>query len=647
MIKGAIKILFIEDSPTDLELVKHAIKKSEIQFIEKVVETKEDFIDALTSYAPDIILSDYSLPTFNGMKALILRQELAPLVPFILVTGSNNEEVAVECIKAGADDYILKDKLARLGQAIKAVIVKYEVIISKKEAEEALRESERKFRDIVTYLDEGYYNCLIDGTLLEHNLAFNRILGFEPISDLKGTLLPDFWKEPNDRTEYLNKLMNRGFVNNYQVNAKTIHGTKIVVMASAHAVKDKNGKPERIEGTIIDITDRKKAEEELIKAKDKAEESDRLKTSFLHNISHEIRTPMNAIIGFSDLLNEPGLTTEKLKKFTDIIVQSTYQLLSIITDIVSISSIEAGHEGIVESEMNLNLKCKLLYNQFIPLALKKNLTLSYEPTLDEKEALIITDVTKVIQVLTNLLNNAFKFTGKGSIEFGYQLKKNNLEFYVKDTGIGIPHEKHNIIFERFRQVDENIARNYGGTGLGLSIAKTYVELLGGKIWLESETEDLTTGKAGGSTFFFTIPYNPINKKAVKSIIGEAQEKFSFKEEKTILIAEDEYVNYYLFEELLYGLNIKLLYARDGREAVDLFKSNPGINLVLMDIKMPVMDGLEATSIIKSINPDIPVIAQTAYGNYEERENVLINRFSAYIYKPVSKEKLLGVLRDYL
>ena len=248
-----------------------------------------------------------------------------------------------------------------------------------------------------------------------------------------------------------------------------------------------------------DITEKKQMIDELIVAKEKAEESDSLKTAFLQNISHEIRTPMNAIIGFSGFLNDQDLLPDERTEFIDIIVQNCNQLLSIITDIVTIATIESGQEEIDESETNINSICEFIHNQFFTKSQEQEISFDYTPALDDVEAQIITDEIKLKQILTNLVSNAFKFTKKGSINFGYQIIDNNLEFWVKDTGIGISEYMQENIFKRFQQVENSSTREFGGSGLGLSISKAYVELFGGKIWLISEL-----GK--GSVFYFTIPY---------------------------------------------------------------------------------------------------------------------------------------------
>ncbi|MGD0341185.1 MAG: PAS domain S-box protein [Bacteroidales bacterium] len=269
---------------------------------------------------------------------------------------------------------------------------------------------------------------------------------------------------------------------------------------------ERYSQPQKIGGKSVgrvwsfrDITSRKKAEAELIAAKEKAEESDRLKTAFLHNVSHEIRTPMNAIIGFSALINEPGLSDKDRSQYTDIIFQSSNQLLSIINDIVDLASIESGQVKLNISRINLNATLKRIYDQFSYKEVSNKLTLGFKAPLSTQDAEIMTDNTKLVQILSNLINNAFKFTIKGKISFGYELKDGFIEFFVRDTGIGIPEEHLSKIFDRFYQVDNTISRQYSGAGLGLSICKAYVELMGGRIWVRSKPEE-------GTEFRFNIPF---------------------------------------------------------------------------------------------------------------------------------------------
>ncbi len=398
-------------------------------------------------------------------------------------------------------------------------------------------------------------------------------------------------------------------------------------------IKDNN---EDIINFIIiseDITPRKEMEAELLRAKEKAEENDRLKTAFLNNISHEIRTPLNAIVGFTGFLTEPGLSVEKIAYFTNIIQESSSQLLAIITDILNISSIEAGNVKSYEKRSNINHIFEKLFDQYIEKFREKNVNFRCSPAFSNEEAEVFTDETKLTQIISNLVSNALKFTNTGSVEIGYILQGDMLHFFCKDTGIGIARKDQDLIFERFRQVDYSDRRNYGGSGLGLAIARSYTEILEGQMWLDSEPGE-------GSVFYFTIPFKP-----VKPYVKDEVEK-----EKTmgrkLLIVEDEETNALLLEEYLSGQDINLLFAKDGAEALDIFKKIPEINLILMDIKMPVMDGFESINHIKALNPGVSVIAQTALALTGDREKILAHGFDDYIPKPIKKESIISLINKY-
>lgn len=378
---------------------------------------------------------------------------------------------------------------------------------------------------------------------------------------------------------------------------------------------------------------------DLIIAKEKAEESDRLKTAFLQNMSHEIRTPMNAIIGFSNMLEDPDLSPEKRKSFILIIINSTYQLLSIVTDVLTISSLETKQETLNIGKVCVNSVIVELLAIFKSKAFNQNISLFAKQQLTNQQSEIYTDSTKLTQILTNLITNSLKFTHKGFIEFGYNLSTSivpfELEFYVKDSGIGIAEEMHETIFERFRQANLSINDSYGGTGLGLSISKGFVELLGGKIWVESDI-----GK--GSTFYFTIPYKPVFEIEKSQVISKLNENLN-----TVLVAEDDEYNFLLIEELLIKMDFKLILAKNGQEAIDICHSTPNIALILMDIKMPIMDGYTAAIQIKKIFPHLPIIAQSAYALEHDREKYNETAFDDYITKPINVTKLKQLIAKYI
>ena len=402
-------------------------------------------------------------------------------------------------------------------------------------------------------------------------------------------------------------------------------------------LRDGSGKIIRMVGTHTDISDRKKWEQELIKAKERAEESDRLKTSFLANMSHEIRTPMNGIIGFSGMLIDPELPEDKKRQFIDIIINSSNQLLELINNIIDLSKAEAGQLGIINKEIVLNDKLEELLINFMPTAHAKGLGFTVKCELERNDSKIIVDDVKLKQVLQNLLSNAIKFTFEGFVEFGYTIENGEIQFYVKDTGIGIDPELHRSVFERFRQVEESNTRRYGGTGLGLSISKSLVELMGGRIWVDSALKK-------GSIFYFALPFHPVSPKKISGMNDNLI--YPDWSNETILIAEDEEVNFFYLSEVLAPTNVRVIRAASGREAIDAARKNDSLWLILMDIKMPDIDGFEATRIIKTEKPALPIIAQTAYAMTGDRENALSAGCDDYIPKPVKRETLITILQKY-
>jgi len=391
-----------------------------------------------------------------------------------------------------------------------------------------------------------------------------------------------------------------------------------------------------------DITSRKAVEQELVKAKEQAEESDRLKLAFLANMSHEIRTPMNGILGFTELLKEPKLTGEEQQEYIEIIEKSGKRMLNIINDIINISKVESGQIEIKLSETNVNEQIEYLNTFFKPETKQKGLKLSIKEVLSPKDCIVITDREKIYAILTNLVKNAVKFTNSGSINFGCVKKGKFLEFFVKDTGLGIPKSQHKMIFERFRQANETMTRTHEGSGLGLAISKAYVEMLGGKIWVENEV-----GK--GSTFYFTIPIStelePEEKIKKKKETPKEGEENKIKDLK-ILIVEDDAISKLLITIAVKPYSKEILKVSTGFEAVEACRTNPDIDLVMMDINMPEMGGYEATKLIREFNKDLVIIAQTANGMQSDRDNAIAAGCTDYISKPVNITSLAELIQKY-
>jgi hypothetical protein len=387
-----------------------------------------------------------------------------------------------------------------------------------------------------------------------------------------------------------------------------------------------------------DITLRKQREKELIIAKERAEESDRLKSAFLANMSHEIRTPMNGILGFTDLLKNPNLTGEKQQNYIRIIKKSGTRMLNIINDIVSISKIESGLMEVNISESNINEQIEFVYTFFKPEIEDKGIQFLFKNPLPFSKAIIKTDREKLFAILTNLVKNAIKYSEKGSIELGYDKKDKYIEFYVKDSGIGIDSTRQKAIFERFIQADISDKHAYQGAGLGLSISKAYVEMLGGKLWVESE-------KGLGSTFYFTIPYTTELKETVThtndNVNGEMEVQVR---NLKILIVDDDKISDLLLSIMLTEISREILHAKSGLEAIELCRNNPDTDLIFMDIKMPGMDGYEATRQIRQFNKDVIVIAQTAYGLACDKEKAIEAGCNEHLLKPIIKNKLMSLIQ---
>jgi len=383
--------------------------------------------------------------------------------------------------------------------------------------------------------------------------------------------------------------------------------------------------------------ERRLAEQALIIAKEKAQESDLLKTAFLQNMSHEIRTPLNGIIGFSGLLNDEDLSKDEIREYTDLINQSGKRLIEIVNNVLDISKIQTGQVKIEKNQILIYSVFSDLTTFFYPAAAAKNICLCFH-NQDDKYTTIVSDEARLHQILVNLINNAIKFTKSGNIDYGFEIKNHFIEFYVKDSGIGIQSEMHDRIFERFIQAEQSVKNNYDGAGLGLAISKGLVELLGGKIRVESEPGQ-------GSTFYFTLPFShdevPSSNGRVSSEIQANQSH------GIILIAEDDLISFQYLQRILRRYAVTVLHAEDGLQAVNFVRNTPDIDLVLMDIRMPVMDGFEATKQIKQIRPGLPVIAQTAYAFSEEKSKILAIGCDDYLSKPLERNKVSEILGMYL
>jgi PAS domain S-box-containing protein len=407
-------------------------------------------------------------------------------------------------------------------------------------------------------------------------------------------------------------------------------------------IKDERGIITMIVGIFKDVSEMKIIENQLKDARDRAQESDRLKTSFLANMSHEIRTPMNGILGFANLLRDPDLSDEQKDLYLKHIDNTSDQLLNIIDDIIDISKIESGQLKISNKPVRINIILDEIYSSFFHRIRgdapgQKKVDFNLKKGNESNDFTVVTDDFRISQIFNNLIGNALKFTKEGHIDFGYTVKNNRyIEFFVSDSGIGIPKNHMDLIFDRFGQVNQNKENQPSGTGLGLPISNSLVQLMGGELWVES-----TIGE--GTTFFFTLPL------VIDEVREESQVLISNKtynwENKRILIAEDEELNWLFIREMLRKTGSEILRAKNGIEAVSVTKKvSP--DMILMDIKMPEMDGIEATKKIRNFNKEVPIIAQTAFVMAEEKEESMRVGCNHFVTKPLDRTIVMEIIDSY-
>lgn len=774
-----LKVLILEDNNNDLELVKYEVESSRaFDFQFRWVLTKDDFSRELRDFYPDIILSDYKLPQFTGLDALKVTRDFDPTIPFIIVTGTLSEEAAADSIKAGAWDYVVKERLHRLPSALQnAIKLRREKLKTRKAELELSLIKEKtgiqlkllydainnapssvvitdnngkilyvnpRFHEVTGYRpeevvgqnprilksgkhDSSFYKCLWDTILSGHtwkgeiiNRKKNGELYWEqdsisPIQDENGDIL-HFVAIKHDITEQKDneeRLRNseekfrlistsaqdgiimidkKGMITYWNPGAEKIFGytAEEVSAANLHQLlapgkyhqryaegfarflktgtgtvvgniteldaRKKDGSIIQIElslagmrqgnsfgavGIVRDITDRKAAEKELIRAKEKAEESDRLKSAFLATMSHELRTPLNAIIGFSGLIDE-SLTVSEIVDMGRRINSSGHNLLKIIESMFEISMLEARvNEPSVEEFPVLEVfgPLKTFLSKELSKQSKSGVQTFFHPDKNSTDIVISTDKTKLSILLTNLLSNAVKFTAEGQIDYGFLVDGSGITFFVKDTGIGIPEEKMEIIYQKFRQVDDSYTRQYGGVGLGLSICREIAVLLKGILWAESV-------RGAGSTFYFKLE-NVVKEVAANEYVMKEKVVIRDLSGKTIIIVDDEPDNLEYLNTLLKKTRANIRFATNGKEAVSICENDPGIDLVLMDIKMPGLSGDEATAMIKRKRPNLPVIAQTAYATEAEVRKYTACGFDSYVTKPILRDQLLMAIYKYL
>jgi PAS domain S-box-containing protein len=538
-------------------------------------------------------------------------------------------------------------------------------------AKQKLELSESRYRALFEWAADGILIGNPEGTVINCNNSITQISGYEKneiIGYKINKLFPEdeLSKKPFDykailegKTLLNQRMLKRkdGKLITIEMNTRKVSDGRLQTylrdisdrIEAQERIKEQNEEllqaEEELKSTnneLLGLTEKLiKQREELKIAKEKAEESDRLKSAFLANMSHEIRTPMNGIIGFAQMLRKGDYPQDKQRKFLGVIHSLTNHLLQIINDIVDISKIEAEQLSIYKETFYVNDLLHEVYNTFaeeIQNQNKLDITLQLKSALKRDKSHIHTDNIRLRQVLTNLLSNAVKFTDKGHIELGYKLEEDHYIFYVEDTGMGISEDKQDEIFNRFRQANEAMTRKFEGTGLGLSISKSLSEKLDGTIWVESK-------EGTGSTFYVKIPKGNISTVRLDS---KSDNKIDYNwENYSLLIVEDEEANQIFIRELLEPTKIKMTLAETGKEAIKIYEENPSTDIILLDIRLPDILGLEVAKEIRKKNKSIPIIAQTAYAMGDDRESSLKAGCNNYISKPIDINLLLNMINDYL
>lgn len=645
-----LKILLAEDNPNDIKLLERELKKEKLKYKMHIVDNEPDFRKEIIEFKPDLIISDYSMPIFDGMCALRIKKEMCPFIPFIIVTGSINEETAVICLKAGADDYVIKEQIAQIIKAINTALKTYELNRERKKAESALIESEEKYRSLVENLAVGIYQITPDGKILEINPAMRRLMGYDTnsfkndksVSNLKKYSSWDFYPTQSVRKEFLERITKEREIRNEEMQIYDVNKKLIWVSITARGRFDENGNLLFIDGVLEDISARKIAEAQLIEAKEKAEEMNRLKSSFLANMSHELRTPMVGILGFSEILSSE-LENEELRNFAISIFKSGKRLLNTLNLILDLSRIEANKQNLVFMEYNVNKLLKEIVADYYILAENKKIYLKAEIN---EEVFSYLDDRVFRSIIGNLIDNAIKYTNEGGVTAILEKKiENNIEYAVvkiRDTGIGIPNDYLKTIFDEFRQVSEGWSRSYEGTGLGLTIAKRYTDLLKGIIRIESKLNE-------GSTFILMIPAMKASDKISGQInnVDLSAEVVIEKRGDNFLVIDDDSFVYDIVKKVFSGYQHS--FADSEEIALGLLKVKK-YSLILLDINLG--SGNEGIKVLKKIRElkgykNIPIVAVTAYAMVNDKERFLQEGFDDYLSKPFDKKELQSIVFKYI
>ena len=670
--KNLLRILFVEDLPSDVDLAVLELRKEKLKFEYTTVCTRVDLIKALKKFKPDLIISDYMMPTLNGLQALKEVKEFNPEIPFILCTGSINEETAVECLKAGAEDYVIKEHMTRLPFAVKEALEQHRIQSGKTAAELLLKENKEKLQSIFSVAPVGI-GLIIDRVFIEVNDTFCKMTGYSRKEIIgKNSEMVYATREEYETAgiDKYKKIAENG-TGSVETRFKRKDGRILNIFLSLTTL-DKHDLTKGVTFTVMDITERKLAEEalrkhrdhleelvnerteELSKAKKEADEANKAKSEFLANMSHEIRTPMNAVLGYAELLGFM-LEDKTQRDYLESIKSSGRSLLTLINDILDLSRIEAGKLELQFEFVNSQAFFSEFERIFSLRLSEKGVKFILEISSGTPSGIYVDDA-RLRQIILNLVGNAVKFTEKGSIRLKVYAENPQIINYskgkaeefidliieVRDTGIGISKEMQEEIFNPFIQGQGQNVKKYGGTGLGLAISQRLVQLMNGTIDLDSQLNK-------GSSFKIKIPgvsyLRDFEKRTEEIQLDPADIVF---EKATIIIADDVEHNRSYLKDALRKTNIEVVEANDGQEALFLAKKIVP-DLIITDIRMPVLDGFDLLNKLKSDDElkHIPVIAYSASVMKAQKDRIRKSEFAGLLIKPVQVTELYLELMNNL
>jgi PAS domain S-box-containing protein len=628
---SAMQLLIVEDSADDAELMIRALRRAGCDPDYERVETPEAMQAALLRGSWDMVIADYSLPHFSGLAALKMLQDQEIDLPFILVSGSVGEDVAVAAIRAGARDYILKGNLARLAPAV-------ERELREAQARTARKHAESRYRNLFNSVPVGVFVTNPKGELIEANPRFVAMLGFPDLETLRRVDLTDLWVHPEERLRLYTLVGRQGFIDNHEVEFRHAAGKSIWCVLSTRVTYNAAGQIDHYEGVSVDITERKHAEDELNRARDAALEGVRIKSEFMANMSHEIRTPLNGIIGMNELLLDSGLNPEQFE-FAKTASDCGNLLMTIVNDILDFSKLIEGKVIFERIAFELPSVLESTIESFAEKAHSKGLELILSIAGDVPP-IVSGDPNRLRQVLNNLIGNALKFTEAGEVVVSATVQaqtadKATILFAVRDTGIGIPLASQAALFNPFSQADASTTRKYGGTGLGLTISTKLVEGMKGKIDLESASEK-------GSTFYFSAIFDlPLTLSAGASkTLGLAGH--------CVLIVDDNAASCAALAAAMHAWGMSAVTATNGNDTLALLRQSPDsptFDAILVDAHVLCMDGrtLACTIGLDSTLAKIPLITIGAVRNSESPTPGAAEDRSRWLSKPIRPSLLHATL----